>query len=99
MKNIFIKFSMWLHKLFYSIIGFILVKKLSKNKDLYLYKEDKNICKTYKYTSNKTFIVNIQAMEPTSGVVVYKEDKIKLSYWTVGCLYKNNIYKITELKK
>jgi hypothetical protein len=69
MKN---KIKLWLLKTYYSIVGFFLIMKVKKDKKLYFTQNNSNIIKTYKYVGNNNFIINIQGMEPTTGVVVFK---------------------------
>lgn len=91
MKN---KIKLWLLKTYYSIIGFFLIKKVKNNEKLYLIQNNDNVFKTYKYVGDNNFIINVQYMEPTTGVVVFKEFKTPIKYWSLGCLYKNNEIKI-----
>lgn len=92
MKN---KIKLWLLKTYYSIVGFFLIMKVKYNKKLYFVQNDSsNIITTYKYIGNNNFIVNTQCMEPTTGVVVFKEYKTLIKYWAIGCLFKNKIIKM-----
>jgi hypothetical protein len=93
MKN---KIKLWLLKTYYSIVGFFLIMKVKKNKKLYFIQNNSNIIKTYKYVGNNNFIINIQGMEPTTGVVVFKEYKTLIKYWVIGSLFKNKIIKMYQ---
>lgn len=93
MKN---KIKLWLLKTYYSIVGFFLIMKSKNNKKLYFTQNNGNVISTYKYVGNNNFIINTQCMEPTTGVVVFKEYKTLIKYWALGCLFKNKIIKIYQ---
>lgn len=93
MKN---KIKIWLLKTYYSIVGFFLIMKVKKNKKLYFTQNNSNVITTYKYVGNNNFIINIQGMEPTTGVVVFKEYKTLIKYWVIGSLFKNKIIKMYQ---
>jgi hypothetical protein len=94
MKN---KIKLWLLKTYYSIVGFFLIKKIKNNERLCFTQNNDNIITTYKYVGNKNFIINIQGMEPTTGVVFFKEYKTLIKYWVIGSLFKNKKIKLNEL--
>jgi hypothetical protein len=91
MKN---KIKLWLLKTYYSIVGFFLIMKVKKDKKLYFTQNNSNVIKTYKYVGSNNFIINVQGMEPTTGVVVFKEYKTVIKYWAIGSLFKNKIIKM-----
>lgn len=91
MKN---KIKLWLLKTYYSIVGILLVWKAVRNKKLYFVQNKSNVCKTYRYAGNKNFVINIQYMEPTTGVTFFKEEKMAIKYWVLGCLYKKKEIKM-----
>lgn len=93
MKN---KIKLWLLKTYYSIVGFFLIMKVKNNEKLYFTQNNGNVISTYKYVGNNNFIINVQAMEPTTGVVVFKEYKTFIKYWALGCLFKNKLIKIYQ---
>lgn len=93
MKN---KIKLWVLKTYYSIVGFFLIMKVKKDKKLYFTQNNSNIITTYKYIGNNNFIINIQGMEPTTGVVAFKEYKTFIKYWVIGSLFKNKIIKIYQ---
>lgn len=79
---------MFLLKLYYSIIGFFLIKKvIKKNYLLVSYKKD--YLKTIKPLGNKMYKVNYQFLERTYGVQYFNEKTEKIKYWVIGVLYKN----------
>jgi hypothetical protein len=55
-----------------------------------LHNNKSNVVNGYKYLGNKTFYKTMQAMEPTTGVVFFKSEKITLKYWEVGILNLKN---------
>lgn len=91
MKN---KIKLWLLKTYYSIVGFFLIMKVKNNKKLYFTQNNGNVVTTYKYVGDNNFIINTQCMEPTTGVTFFKEEKMVIEYWVLGCLYKNNEIKM-----
>lgn len=91
MKN---KIKLWLLKTYYSIVGFFLIMKVKNNEKLYFTQNNGNVISTYKYVGNNNFIINTQCMEPTTGVVVFKEYKTLIKYWALGCLFKNKEIKM-----
>lgn len=93
MKN---KIKLWLLKTYYSIVGFFLIMKVKNNEKLYFIQNNGNVISTYKYVGNNNFIINTQCMEPTTGVVVFKEYKTLIKYWALGCLFKNKLIKIYQ---
>lgn len=93
MKN---KIKLWLLKTYYSIVGFFLIMKVKNNEKLYFTQNNGNVISTYKYVGNNNFIINTQCMEPTTGVVVFKEYKTLIKYWVLGCLFKNKLIKIYQ---
>jgi hypothetical protein len=93
MKN---KIKLWLLKTYYSIVGFFLIMKVKNNEKLYFTQNNGNVISTYKYVGNNNFIINTQCMEPTTGVVVFKEYKTLIKYWALGCLFKNKLIKIYQ---
>jgi hypothetical protein len=79
---------MFLMKLYYSIVGFFLIKKaIKKNYLLVSYKKDS--LKTIKPLGNKMYRVNYQFLERTYGVQYFNEKTEKIKYWVIGVLYKN----------
>lgn len=79
---------MFLLKLYYSIIGFFLIKKvIKKNYLLASYKKD--YLKTIKPLGDKMYRVNYQFLERTYGVQYFNEKTEKIKYWVIGVLYKN----------
>lgn len=90
------KIKLWLLKTYYSIVGFFLIMKVKKNKKLYFTQNNSNVITTYKYVGNNNFIINVQGMEPTTGVVVFKEYKTLIKYWVIGSLFKNKIIKMYQ---
>jgi hypothetical protein len=93
MKN---KIKLWLLKTYYSIVGFFLIMKVKNNEKLYFTQNNGKVISTYKYLGNNNFIINTQCMEPTTGVVVFKEYKTLIKYWALGCLFKNKKIKIYQ---
>lgn len=91
MKN---KIKLWVLKTYYSIVGFFLIMKVKNNEKLYFTQNNGNVISTYKYVGNNNFIINTQCMEPTTGVVVFKEYKTLIKYWALGCLFKNKLIKL-----
>lgn len=90
------KIKLWLLKTYYSIVGFFLIMKVKNNEKLYFTQNNSNTIKTYKYVGNNNFIINIQCMEPTTGVAIFKEYKTLIDYWAIGCLFKNKIIKMYQ---
>lgn len=88
------KIKLWLLKTYYSIVGFFLIMKVKNNEKLYFTQNNGNVISTYKYVGNNNFIINTQCMEPTTGVVVFKEYKTLIKYWALGCLFKNKLIKL-----
>lgn len=82
------KILMFLMKLYYSIVGFFLIKKvIKKNYLLVSYKKD--YLKTIKPLYNKMYKVNYQFIEKTYGVEYFNENTENIKYWVIGVLYKN----------
>lgn len=82
------KILMFLMKLYYSIVGFFLIKKVIKNNYLLVsYKKDS--LKTIKPFGDKMYRVNYQFLERTYGVQYFNEKTEKIKYWVIGVLYKN----------
>lgn len=86
-------------RLFYSIIGFMIVMKLQGNHYLVLFSSENNkegnlVAKTYKCIKGRKFKINYQCLDSKTGVEFFKEYTRKLSYWTIGCLVMSNKAKI-----
>lgn len=92
-KQVVSNIKLWLLKSYYSILGFFLILKIKRNKRV-LFGDSGHIAKTYKPINGKEFIINLQAMEPTNGVIFFKEYKQEIKYWTIGALYSNKAIKI-----
>lgn len=82
------KILMFLMKLYYSIVGFFLIKKVIK-KNYLLISNKKDYLKTIKPLGNKMYKVNYQFLERTYGVQYFNEKTEKIKYWVIGVLYKN----------
>lgn len=95
LKEIISNIKLWLLKLYYSILGFFLISRIKRN-NLVLTQNTPTTLKTYKPIDGKQFIINLQAMEPSSGVTFFKEYKQEIKYWAIGALYKNNALKIKK---
>lgn len=87
----------FLIKIYYSIIGWyrcIFIFNPNNEDEIItsnvLYNNKSNVVNGYKYLGNKTFYKTMQAMEPTTGVVFFKSEKITLKYWEVGILNLKN---------
>lgn len=76
-------FKTWFIKLYFSIIGFFIMKKLKEN-DVCQTNRYKNT--TYLYRKNKQFYQTIVLIEPNSGFQYFKTNNILLPYWQVGIL-------------
>lgn len=96
LKEIISNIKLWLLKLYYSILGVFLISRIKRN-NLVLTQNTPTTLKTYKPIDGKQFIINLQAMEPSSGVTFFKEYKQEIKYWAIGALYKNNALKIKKI--
>lgn len=92
-KQVVSNIKLWLLKSYYSIFGFFLIL-IIKRKNSVLTQSTPTTLKTYKPIDGKQFIINLQAMEPSSGVTFFKEYKQEIKYWAIGALYNNNALKI-----
>lgn len=89
------KIKLKLLKWFYSFIGFIVVQKLKRSRNLVLfgtttYDDEGLVGKTYKHIKGRQFQIGLQALEKSTGVEFFKQYKRTLSYWTIGTLVMNN---------
>ena len=95
----FKKLKLLLVKNYFSIIGFLLKRKLIAKKQV-LSKEFSNdeglILKTYKPLQKRYFKVNTQCCEKISGTVMFNEKTEELKYWALGVLYNNKEFKISS---
>jgi hypothetical protein len=93
------KIKLFLVKNYFSIIGFLIKRKLS-HKKLVLIKDFSNseglVLKTYKPLEKRYFKVNTQCCEKTSGTVMFNEKTEELKYWALGVLYNNKEFKISS---
>ena len=87
------RIKLWLLKSYYSILGFFLISRIKRNNSV-LTQNTSTTLKTYKPIDGKQFIINLQAMEPSSGVIFFKEYKTVIKYWAIGSLFKNKIIKM-----
>lgn len=95
----FRKLKMLLVKNYFSIIGFLIKRKLSQ-KNLVLIKDFSNseglVLKTYKPLEKRYFKVNTQCCERTSGIIMFDEKTEEMKYWALGVLYKNKNFKLSS---
>lgn len=82
----------WLIKCYYTIIGWHKCKFIFNPKDENemitsdILNKKNNIMTTFKYLGKKTFYYTTQAIEPTTGIIYYKSNKIIYPYWQIGIL-------------
>lgn len=94
------KFKMFIVKSYYSIKGFLTIY-FSKTK---FFEAKKFSIPTanviYKHLNGKEFLVSTQAMEPSTGVVLFDTKKKKITYWAIGVLNFKGLYKkdVDEIK-
>ena len=83
--------KMFIYKLYCSIKGFSKIY-LKKYKNFKVESFSSNIKSVvYTHVKGREYIVNMQIMEPTTGVVYFDARKEIVPYWTIGVL---NIEKI-----
>lgn len=86
------KFKMFIVKLYYSIKGFSKLYLIRNKK----FKVDsfcdnfKNII--YTHIKGREFMVQIEAMEPTTGVVFFETRQETVPYWVLGILGLKGLY-------
>ena len=94
MKN---KIVMFFLKIYYSIVGFFLIRKIMK-KDVALIARGDDYVKTILPLGDKKYKVNYQFLERTYGVQYFNERTDIIKYWVIGILYKNKELKISNYK-
>lgn len=83
--------KMFIYKLYCSIKGFLKIhlKNYKKFKVESFSSEIKSVI--YTHIKGREFAVNMEIMEPSTGVVYFDSRKEQVPYWTIGVL---NIKKI-----
>lgn len=83
--------KMFIYKLYCSIKGFLKIHlKRYKNFKVESFNSDIK-CIVYTHVKGREYMVNMQIMEPTTGVVYFDARKEIMPYWAIGVL---NIEKI-----
>lgn len=91
------KILMFLLKIYYTLVGFLLVKKIKRNGMVFV-KRNENFLKTIKPNEKNFFKINYQYLEKTYGVTYFNEKSEKIKYWVIGILFKNNEIKMEKYK-